>query len=158
LAGAEANTGLEAQFGIGLDELVTRLTVRTAGVIGRSFFAVVVPDLERRLDVWGDGMGTEDGMAEHRREDVGECVVVRRPGVVRLAETAMHLRGEAVLARRRGATMAELARTFSVEGISANVAMVEPDGAAWSMSVAAGGAPDTRDQDDGGEHGTRTRS
>src|SRR5207244_2101320 len=41
-------------------------------------------------------------------------------------------------------TMTELARTFSVEGVSANVSVVEPDGAAWSMSVAAGGAPDAR--------------
>lgn len=97
-------------------------------------------------------------MAQHRREEVGECVVVRRRGMVRLAETAVQLRGEAVLARRRGATMAELARTFSSDGISANVSVVEPDGAAWSMSVAAGGSPDVRDQDDGGEHGTTTRS
>jgi hypothetical protein len=98
-------------------------------------------------------------MAEHRREDVGECVVVRRPGVVRLAETAVHLRGEAVLARRRSATMTELARTFSSEGVNANVAVVEPDGAAWSMSVAAPGArPGARVQDDGGEGETRIRS
>jgi hypothetical protein len=96
-------------------------------------------------------------MAEHGYDGgAGEWAVVRRPGVVRLTETALHLRGETALARRRGATMTELARTFSAERVNANVSVIEPDGAAWSMSVTPGGAFGGGAPDGGGKHGTRT--
>jgi hypothetical protein len=97
-------------------------------------------------------------MAERGYDDAREWAVVRRPGAVRLAETAMHLRGETALARRRGATMTELARTFSAERVNANVSVVEPDGAAWSMSVTSDGEFDGRAHDDSDGPGTRTRS
>lgn len=97
-------------------------------------------------------------MAERGYGDLGECAVVRRPGVVRLAETAMHLREETVLARRRGTTMTELAKTFSAENVTANVSVVEPGGVEWSMSVTSGNEVDSQGQSNGDEHGTSTRS
>lgn len=81
-----------------------------------------MPNCEGRPDVEGNdtgGTGYLEGleMADPSYGDVREWAVVRRPG----AENAVHLRGEIALARRRGRTMAELARTFSAEKVTANV-------------------------------------
>jgi hypothetical protein len=74
-------------------------------------------------------------MGQHRREGAAEYVVVQRPGVVRLAETALTLHTDAVLARRRGEIITDLAKTLSGAGVTASVSMAEPSGAVWSMSV-----------------------
>ena len=67
----------------------------------------------------------------------GDPVVIRRPGVVRLADTA--LRGHSAIAgiRRRGDTMIALAETLAASRVAADVRASDPDGATWSITIAA---------------------
>jgi hypothetical protein len=94
------------------------------------------------------GTGTEDPM-----DDAYECVeleewpMVRRVGVARLAEAMLHVRGDVTLARHRGSTMKELAKALANGRVNADIAVAEPDGAAWSISVtssASGGTTAAR--------------
>ena len=78
-------------------------------------------------------------MAQHRQVRDTEIALVWRPGVTRLAETAMAIHGETALARRRGITMTELAKALSAARVTATVSTIEPDGARWSISVSCPG-------------------
>ncbi|MGW7538590.1 hypothetical protein [Amycolatopsis sp. NPDC054798] len=66
-----------------------------------------------------------------------EWVVVRRPGLIRLADSALRARIASARARRRGDTMIGLVATAARAGANAKVQSHEPDGARWSMTVIA---------------------
>ncbi|WP_116205916.1 hypothetical protein [Amycolatopsis circi] len=66
-----------------------------------------------------------------------EWAVVRRPGIVRLADSALRARIESARARRRSDTMIGLVATAATAGANAKVQSHEPDGAKWSITVIA---------------------
>jgi hypothetical protein len=76
-------------------------------------------------------------MGQHRHEGAAECVVVQRPRVVWLAETALASHTDAVLARHRSEIMTDLAKTLSGAGVTASVSMAEPSGAALARRPSA---------------------
>lgn len=75
-------------------------------------------------------------MAQQGGETGGaEWVVVRRPGIVRLADTAVQAASASALTRRRGDTMIGLAATAAAWGADAEAEVEEPDGAKWSLKI-----------------------
>jgi hypothetical protein len=67
----------------------------------------------------------------------GEQVVVRRPGVVRLADSVVRARSASTQTRLRGDTMIALAETLAASQVGAEIRMNDPDGARWSMKITA---------------------
>ncbi|ATY11104.1 hypothetical protein CU254_11960 [Amycolatopsis sp. AA4] len=79
-------------------------------------------------------------MTNHGEPASGEeWVVVRRPGIVRLADSALRARIASARARRRGDTMIGLVATAARAGANAKVHSHEPDGAKWTVTVIAKG-------------------
>jgi hypothetical protein len=74
-------------------------------------------------------------MAEQGQNAVGDWVVVRRPGVVRLADSVVKAHNSAALTRHRGDTMIALAETLAASRVGAEVRSIDPDGAKWSMKI-----------------------
>jgi hypothetical protein len=65
----------------------------------------------------------------------GEWVMVRRRGVVHVADTAIQAFSASALARRRSDTMIGLAATAAGWRADAEVEVEEPDGAKWSLKI-----------------------
>jgi hypothetical protein len=86
-----------------------------------------VKDVERR---------TEQKMSE-QSDFAGDPVVVRRPGVVRLADTALRGHTATARVRHRGDTMIALAETLAACRVGADIQVSDPDGATWSMTITA---------------------
>ena len=75
-------------------------------------------------------------MAEHgERNTAEEWTVVRRPGVMRLADSVVQAHSASTLTRRRGDTMIALAETLAPWRIGAEVEHAEPDGSKWSLKI-----------------------
>lgn len=65
----------------------------------------------------------------------GEPVVIRRLGVVRLADTALRGHNAAARIRHRGDTMIALAGTLAGSRVRADIRASDPDGATWSIAI-----------------------
>ncbi|WP_406631926.1 hypothetical protein [Amycolatopsis sp. WGS_07] len=74
---------------------------------------------------------------DQQRSADAEWVVVRRPGIVRLAGAAIRARGAVTQARHRGDTMIALAETLAASRMGAEICSLDPDGARWSMKITA---------------------
>lgn len=64
-----------------------------------------------------------------------EYLVVRPPGLTRLAEAAVRTRGTVIAARQKRQTITEVTQTLAVAGKFAQVTSTDPDGARWSVTV-----------------------
>jgi hypothetical protein len=67
------------------------------------------------------------------QRDGGDGVV--RPGVARLADTAVQMAGVSALSRRRGDTIIGLAATAAAWQADAEAEVEEPDGTKWSLKI-----------------------
>jgi len=85
--------------------------------------------------------GKENAMAEQARATSDDWVVVRRPGVVRLADSVVKACDSATMTRRRGDTMIALARTLAGSRVGAEVEAEDPDGARWSLKITVADTP-----------------
>uniref|UniRef100_UPI003F494286 hypothetical protein n=1 Tax=Saccharothrix espanaensis TaxID=103731 RepID=UPI003F494286 len=65
-----------------------------------------------------------------------ELALVRTGGLGRLAAQMVDQRARTRRARDRGDTMTGLARTIGQTGAGAEIAVVDDDGAGWSMTLA----------------------
>lgn len=74
-------------------------------------------------------------MTESDRPSVGDHVVVTRRSLAWLADTTIRSHRDAVLAKRRSATIVAVAATLSASGSAARVTSREADGTDWSITI-----------------------
>ena len=83
-------------------------------------------------------MVRENAMTE--QYPTGDWAVIRRPGVVRLADSVVRAHSASAQSRRRGDTMIALAETLASSRVGAEICSAEPDGSKWSMKITVEGS------------------